>query len=73
MSIVAAEIDKATLGRIGVLPWSYTTSGHPQTAQELYSTYIPKLTNEQESIEVYLAASLLKEMVFRIERAYQLL
>ena len=69
----ASEIDKATLGRISVLPWSYTTSGHPQTVRELYSTYIPKLTNERERIEVYLAASSLEETVFRIEWACQLL
>ena len=35
--------------------------------------YIPKLTNERERIEFYLAASSLEETVFRIERACQLL
>lgn len=52
----------------------YLTSGHPHSARELYSTYIPKLTNGRERIEVYLAASSLEETVFRdIERASQLL
>ena len=52
----------------------YLTMGHPHSARELYSTYIPKMTNGRERIEVYLAASSLEETVFRdTERASQLL
>jgi len=41
---------------------------------ELYSTYIPQLTNERERIEVCLAVSLLEKRVFRdVEKASQLL
>eukprot|EP00578_Thalassiosira_sp_NH16_P012870 CAMPEP_0181115484 /NCGR_PEP_ID=MMETSP1071-20121207/21456_1 /TAXON_ID=35127 /ORGANISM="Thalassiosira sp., Strain NH16" /LENGTH=1081 /DNA_ID=CAMNT_0023199693 /DNA_START=394 /DNA_END=3635 /DNA_ORIENTATION=+ len=52
----------------------YVSSKHPNSARELYSTYIPKLKSERERIEVYLAASSLEETVYRdIERASQLL
>ncbi|KAL7536627.1 hypothetical protein ACHAXR_007296, partial [Thalassiosira sp. AJA248-18] len=52
----------------------YTNSGHPNSARELYSTYIPQMTSERERIEVYLAASSLEETVYRdVERASQLL
>ncbi|EED89168.1 predicted protein [Thalassiosira pseudonana CCMP1335] len=52
----------------------YTTSGHPESARELYATYLPQLPNERERIEVYLAASSLEETVFQdVEKASQLL
>ena len=52
----------------------YTTSGHALGARELYSTYIPKLTNLRERNEVYLAASSLEESAFQdVERASELL
>ena len=52
----------------------YVTIGHPRSAQELYSTYIPLLKNERERMEVYLAASSLEERVFfDIEKASDLL
>jgi len=52
----------------------YTSTGNSDEARELYEMYIPKLTNERERIEVYLAASSLEETVFQdVERASQLL
>ena len=52
----------------------YTTSGHPESARELYATYVHQMKSERERIEVYLAASSLEERVFRdVERASVLL
>eukprot|EP00581_Thalassiosira_minuscula_P016001 CAMPEP_0183720522 /NCGR_PEP_ID=MMETSP0737-20130205/13113_1 /TAXON_ID=385413 /ORGANISM="Thalassiosira miniscula, Strain CCMP1093" /LENGTH=1088 /DNA_ID=CAMNT_0025950397 /DNA_START=204 /DNA_END=3470 /DNA_ORIENTATION=+ len=52
----------------------YIASGHPHSARELYSTYIPKLTNERERIEVYLAAASLEETAYGdVEKASHLL
>ena len=52
----------------------YTTQGHPESARELYSVYIPQLANGREKVEVYLAASSLEETVFHdLEKASDLL
>jgi tetratricopeptide (TPR) repeat protein len=52
----------------------YTTSGHPDSARELYSVYLPQLPDGREKVEVYLAASSLEETVFRdLEKASELL
>lgn len=52
----------------------YTTQGHPDSARELYSVYLPQLPNGKGKVEVYLAASSLEETVFRdLEKASELL
>jgi tetratricopeptide (TPR) repeat protein len=52
----------------------YTSIGHPESARELYSTYLPQLPNGREKVEVYLAASSLEETVFHdLEQASELL
>jgi len=52
----------------------YIKNNTPDKAQSLYAKYIPKLYNEREKIEVYLAASSLEERVYNnIDKASQLL
>lgn len=52
----------------------YITQGHPESARQLYSVYLPQLPNGKEKIEVYLAASSLEETVFHdLEKASELL
>lgn len=52
----------------------YTTQGHPESARELYSVYLPQLPNGKGKVEVYLAASSLEETVFGdLEKASELL
>ena len=52
----------------------YVSSGRPDEARQLYSKYIPQMSNDRERIEVYLAASSLEETVYQnVEKASQLL
>eukprot|EP00804_Cyclotella_cryptica_P026116 CCRYP_013017-RB/>CCRYP_013017-RB protein AED:0.05 eAED:0.05 QI:1151/1/1/1/0.8/0.66/6/25/770 len=52
----------------------YTTLGHPESARELYSTYLTQLPSGREKVEVYLVASSLEETVFHdLEKASDLL
>ena len=52
----------------------YIKNNTPDKAQSLYTKYIPKIYNEREKIEVYLAASSLEERVYNnIDKASQLL
>jgi tetratricopeptide (TPR) repeat protein len=52
----------------------YTTQGHPESARELYSVYLPQLPSGREKVEVHLAASSLEETVFGdLEKASELL
>ena len=52
----------------------YVTSGDFDSARELYSSYLPKLSNGRERTEVYLAAASLEERVYNdVEKASELL
>lgn len=52
----------------------YINQGHPESARELYSVYLPQLPNGREKVEVSIAASSLEESVFcDLEKASDLL